>query len=86
MIIFSSERSGGFGGTDIYISFKKSDNSWSEPLNLGNDINSAVSEYGATISPDGKYFFYTSGKNGSEDIFWVSAKIIVEISLKENKK
>ena len=86
MIIFSSERPGGFGGTDIYISFKKSDNSWSEPLNLGNDINSAVSEYGATISPDGKYFFYTSGKNGSEDIFWVSAKIIVEISLKENKK
>lgn len=86
MIIFSSERPGGVGSSDIYISFKKSDNSWSEPVNLGNDINSSVSEYGATISPDGKYFFYTSGKNGSEDIFWVSAKIIEEISLRENKR
>jgi hypothetical protein len=83
MIIFSSERPGGFGGSDIYISFKKSDNSWSEPMNLGNDINSASSEYGATISPDGKYFFYTSGKNGSEDIFWVSSRIIGEIKIKE---
>ena len=81
-IIFSSERPGGFGGSDIYISFKKSDNSWSEPLNLGNDINSASSEYGATISPDGKYFFYTSGKNGSEDIFWVSAGFIKKLITK----
>lgn len=84
-IIFSSDRPGGFGGSDIYISCKKSDNSWSEPLNLGNDINSASSEYGATISSDGKYFFYTSGKNGSEDIFWVSSRIIEELRPKENK-
>jgi Tol biopolymer transport system component len=55
-------------------------------MNLGNDINSASSEYGATISPDGKYLFYTSGRNGSEDIFWVSSKIIEGIILKENKK
>lgn len=86
MIVFSSERPGGLGGSDIYISFKKTDNSWSEPMNLGNDINSASSEYGATISPDGKYLFYTSGRNGSEDIFWVSSKIIEEIILKVNKK
>jgi len=86
MIVFSSERPGGFGGSDIYISFKKTDNSWSEPVNLGNDINSAYSEYGATISPDGKYLFYTSGRNGNEDIFWVSSKIIEGIILKENKE
>ena len=82
MIIFSSDRPGGFGGSDNYISFKKSDNSWSGPVNLGNDINSAASEYGATISPDGKYFFYTSGRNGSEDIFWVSAGFIKEQIIK----
>jgi WD40-like Beta Propeller Repeat len=82
IIIFSSERPGGFGGSDIYISFKKSDNSWSEPLNLGNDINTAASEYGATISPDGKYFFYTSNRNGNEDIFWVSAGFIKEYIIK----
>jgi len=86
MIIFSSDRPGGYGGSDIYISFKKSDNSWSEPVNLGSDINSSFSEYGATISPDGKYFFFTSGRNGNEDIFWVSAKFVKEINLKENKR
>jgi len=76
MIVFSSERPGGFGGSDIYVSSKRTDGSWSEPRNPGNDINSAQSEYGATISPDGKYLLYTSGKNGSEDIFWVSAEFI----------
>ncbi len=76
MILFSSDRPGGFGGSDIYVSFKGTDGNWSEPKNLGNDINSAKSEYGATISPDGQYLFYTSGKNGNEDIFWVSAEFI----------
>jgi len=82
MIIFSSDRPGGYGGSDIYISFKKSDNSWSEPMNLGNDINSPASEYGSTISADGKYFFYTSNRNGNEDIFWVSANFINELIIK----
>ncbi|MFC2118626.1 TolB family protein [Bacteroidota bacterium] len=82
MIIFSSERPDGFGRADIYVSFKKSDNSWTQPLNLGNDINSDASEYGSTISPDGKYFFYTSNKNGSEDIYWVSTEIIEDLKPK----
>jgi len=79
MIIFSSTKPGGFGGSDIYLSYKKADGKWSEPRNMGNDINSTGSEYCATISPDGKYFFYTSNKNSSEDIYWVSAKIIKEL-------
>jgi hypothetical protein len=85
MIIFSSVKPGGFGGSDIYVSFTRSDGNWTEPKNMGNDINSSGSEYGATISPDGKYFFYTSNKNGTEDIFWVSAKIIEDMRAKESK-
>ena len=86
IILFSSERPGGLGGSDIYVSLKKPDGSWTEPKNLGNDINSAQSEYGATISPDGKYLFYTSGKNGSEDIFWVSAEYIEKLRPAEESK
>jgi hypothetical protein len=82
MIIFSSMKPGGFGGADIYISWKNNDGTWIEPRNKGSEINSAGSEYGSTISPDGKYFFYTSNKNGSEDIFWISAKIIEELKQK----
>ncbi|MBU1011975.1 MAG: hypothetical protein KKG99_03130 [Bacteroidetes bacterium] len=86
IMIFSSTKPGGFGASDIYISCKKPDNSWSEPTNLGNDINSAASEYGATITPDGNYFFYTSTRNGNEDIFWTSAKNIKEIVRKFEKQ
>ena len=28
------------------------------------------------LSPDGKYFFFTSGRGGSDDIYWVDAAII----------
>jgi hypothetical protein len=84
-IIFSSVKPGGFGGADIYLSWKNNDGKWIEPRNMGSEINSAGSEYGSTISPDGKYFFYTSNKNGSEDIYWISAKIIEEVKQKETK-
>jgi len=40
-LIFSSNRSGGYGYHDLYISFKTSDNSWSTPVNMGNLINSS---------------------------------------------
>jgi Tol biopolymer transport system component len=75
-IIFSSERPGGVGGADIYVSFRDGKGGWSEPANLGPEVNSARSEYGSIISPDGRYFFFTSSKAGNEDIYWVSAEII----------
>lgn len=82
-MIYSSVKPGGFGGSDIYISYKKKDGSWSEPINPGNDINSPGSEYGATITPDGNYLFYTSTKNGTEDIYWVSSEFIEAMRPKE---
>lgn len=85
MIIFSSTRPGGSGWSDIYISFKKADGRWSDAKNLGKEINSPWSEYGSAISPDGKYFFYTSNKKGSEDIYWISAKFIEALRPKSEK-
>ncbi len=82
-IIFSSERPGGFGGADIYISFRDGQGNWSEPANLGPEVNSERSEYGATISPDGRYLFFTSNKAGNEDIYWVSAEIIERLRPKK---
>ncbi|MFC1540107.1 TolB family protein [Gemmatimonadota bacterium] len=76
LIVFSSERQGGFGSSDIYISRKLEDGRWSEPRNLGPDINSETADYGAMISSDGEYFFYTSGKRGNSDIYWVDIKVL----------
>jgi hypothetical protein len=49
----------GLGGFDLYLSYNQN-GVWTKPLNLGNKINSSGNEYSPTISPDGKYFFWTS--------------------------
>ena len=51
------------GGTDYYISFRDSSDSWSDPVNMGVQINSDNNhEYSASLSPDGAYLFFMSGK------------------------
>ena len=75
MIIFSSDRPGGIGRADIYISHLENGR-WSEPMNLGTAVNSEASEYGPMLSPDGRFLFFTSSRAGSEDIYWVSAEIL----------
>lgn len=52
-------RADGRGGFDLYISYNR-DGVWTKPANLGDKINSSGNEYSPTISPDGKYFFWTS--------------------------
>lgn len=77
MIFISQNRQGGYGGWDLWICFKNKDNSWSEPVNMGKDINSAKEEYGPRVTPDGKYLFFTRETRGKDmDIYWVSAGII----------
>jgi Tol biopolymer transport system component len=75
-MIFCSDRPGGYGKADFYVSFRKKDGSWTVPVNLGDKINSPFSEYIPSVSPDGKYFFFTTDKTGQRDIYWVDAKII----------
>jgi hypothetical protein len=75
MIIFSSDRPGGVGRADIYIS-RLENGRWSEPKNLGVAVNSEASEYGAMLSPDGRFLFFTSSRTGMEDIYWVSADVL----------
>ena len=53
------------GQTDYYIVFRNSDDTWSEPVNMGETINTkANEEYSPFVSRDGKYFFFMSpGRN-----------------------
>lgn len=60
-IIFSSNRPGGIGKLDLYLSWY-SDGKWSEPVNLGDKINSSADEYCPSVSHDGKYFYFTSSR------------------------
>lgn len=52
----------GFGGSDLFISFRKKDGSWTKAKNMGEGINSKAWEYCPTISSDGKYLFFTSNR------------------------
>jgi predicted alpha/beta superfamily hydrolase len=59
-LIFCSDRSGGFGSGDLYISFNRN-GKWTEPKNLGAAVNTAVFEYTPLISPDGKWLLFSRG-------------------------
>jgi hypothetical protein len=65
---------------DIYISFRDAEGTWTDPVKLGNEVNSDRQERFPAISPDGKYLFFTRWiASGNEDVFWVCAKIIDDL-------
>lgn len=72
-IYFSSDRPGGLGELDIYVSKRKSvDASWEEPINLGPNINSPKSDHSVTILNDGLTMIYTSERKesiGTADLY-----------------
>jgi hypothetical protein len=75
-MLFCSTKPEGLGEDDLYITFRKPDGTWQSPVHLGPRINSAASENRPYVSPDGKYMFYTSNRDGNRDIYWVDAKIL----------
>jgi Tol biopolymer transport system component len=62
-LLFYSDRPGTYGESDIYVSFKRKDGEWDEPINLGEKINSKYYDWSPGISPDGKYIFFSSYRN-----------------------
>jgi hypothetical protein len=75
-IYFSSNRPGGRGGFDIYMSIRTL-TGWSEAISIGNTINTSFDEIAPAISHDGKKMFFSSKGHqtmGGFDIF-VSQKI-----------
>jgi|ERR1041385_3157164 Tol biopolymer transport system component len=59
LIFMGGGRPDGRGGFDLYISYNQN-GTWVKPVNLGDKINSSGNEYSPAISPDGKYFLWTS--------------------------
>lgn len=72
-LVFSSNRPGGIGGLDLYISKKLSNGEWAKPINLGSAINSKYDEDSPFLHPDGKTLYFSSnGHNsmGGFDMFY----------------
>ncbi len=78
-MIFISDRPGGFGQHDFYISFRLKAESWTQPRNLGKGINSDRNDVCPLVTDDGKYFFFGSNRTGRYETYWVDAKIIEDL-------
>ncbi len=49
------------GSVDYYVCFRDEQDNWTEPINMGDEVNSrAGREYSPYVSPDGEYFFFMS--------------------------
>ena len=71
-IIFSSDRSGGYGKADLY-EINKVDGDWTAPKNLGSIINSNENEKSPYLHTDGRTLFFSSTNFpslGGFDIFY----------------
>jgi len=66
-LIFGSTRPGSYGKSDNYICFRKENGNWSSPINLGLPLNSSSYDLCANGTPDGKFFFFTSGRKTDVD-------------------
>jgi hypothetical protein len=76
-LYFASERPGGLGGRDIYVSDKMPDGTWGKAVNLGSVVNTVYNDDSPFIHPDGITLFYSSeGHNsiGGYDIMYSTLK------------
>ncbi len=86
MLVFASNRAGGFGGYDIYYSVFENGN-WSEPVNFGSGINSEYDEFRPIVRSDKWQFdndmmIFSSNRPGGKggfDLYFVGIERKEEI-------
>lgn len=72
-LYFVSNRAGGHGGMDIWVTHLAPNGEWTMPRNLGDVINTPYSEETPFIHPDGKTLYFTSNGHpgmGEKDIYF----------------
>lgn len=78
-LYFSSNGFSGYGGSDIYVSKRLDDTwtNWSEPENLGPEINSSLEDLFFNIPANSEYAYYSRGVTETNtDIFRVKLPIL----------
>lgn len=72
IIVMTVERNEGIASKDLFVSFKREDNTWTKPLWMGETINSAASEISPFLAADNRTLYYSSSGfpgYGGSDIF-----------------
>lgn len=70
-LLFASDKEGGLGALDIYVSWRQENGEWGEAENLGPGVNSTEQDGTPIISHDGKYLFFGSFTSGNRDNYWI---------------
>ncbi|TGK30286.1 hypothetical protein EHQ05_04835 [Leptospira yasudae] len=69
-LIFSSDRPGGYGDFDLWISVRNTKNgTWSQPKNLGAPLNSSESDILPFIHQDGEQLYFSSNREDERKKF-----------------
>ncbi len=71
-LYFSSDRTGGKGNHDIWVSTRDSSDQWTVPVNLGDSINTKGTEMSPFIHPDNRSLYFSSDGHpgmGGFDLF-----------------
>jgi Tol biopolymer transport system component len=77
-VLLDAAHSDSRGNRDIYVSFREADGSWVTPRNLGDEVNTEYSETCPSLSPDGRYLFFSRYDEEGElsNIYWISSSVI----------
>lgn len=62
LLFAAYDRPDGYGQGDLYISHRSADGPWGTPLNLGRAVNTAYEESNPSLTPDGRYLVFSSGR------------------------
>ena len=77
LLYFSSDRPGGLGGTDIYVS-KWINGKWGEPVNLGKEVNTKGNELFPFVDEKGNLYFSSDGRPGLGDLDMFYAQLTTD--------
>ena len=83
-MVFASQRSGGYGGYDLYWTELR-DSTWSEPINFGPNVNSAYDEICPFLALDGRTLFFSRNSDESVGGFDIFKAKFVDHELKWSK-
>ena len=73
-LYFASRRTGGYGGSDLYVCKLQDNGKWSAPVNLGPSVNTPADEQCPFIHADNQTLYFTSSYwpgYGDDDLFYV---------------
>jgi Tol biopolymer transport system component len=85
VLMFSSmDRPDSYGGADLYISFRSKEGGWEKAMNMGAEVNSDHLECWPAFSPDAKWLFFVSDRNGKDKIYWLDTAIVEQLKQKSN--